>query len=65
MGALVSDDDDDDGDDTEEEGRGLTRDRALLLDGGDPLTSAAEDAAILISLAFPDRIAQRRDRSNR
>lgn len=36
-----------------------------MLDGGDPLTGAAEDAAILISLAFPDRIAQRRDRSNR
>lgn len=56
--------DDDDGDADEEEG-GQAHDGALVLDGGDPLTGAAEDAAILISLAFPDRIAQRRNRSNR
>lgn len=60
---LVSDADDDD--EEEEEEGGQAREGCLVLDGGDPLTGAAEDAAILISLAFPDRIAQRRERSNR
>ena len=56
-GLLLPGDSDDD--------EGVEEESERVPSGGYQLLERGMDPAILISLAFPDRIAQRRDRSNR
>ena len=62
-GTATADDDADSGSDYVIDGS----DRAAAAGAGSTVTdvNSEDDAAILLALAFPDRVAQRRSRSNR